>query len=124
MNKTPQRAAYYVVFWQAVIVLLVAFISLLIANRVAAYSALLGGAASVLPSFLFAQQLFKTTAARNAQRIVVVLFVGELLKLILSGVLLVIMIMWLPVSVLPLVIGFVSAHLGFWIAPLTKKMNI
>lgn len=124
MNKQPRSLAYYVVLWQALIVVFCALCFGLFDGFNAFYSAFFGGLASVVPSFTFAWFLFRTTSAQQAQRIVFALFVGEFAKLILSGVLLIIVLMLLPIKALPLLVGFIAAHLGFWIAPLTKKMNI
>lgn len=121
MSKNPRDAAYHVVLWQALAVLVLGFGFLLGGGWSSAYSVLCGGVASVLPSFLFALALFSTTSPRKAGRIVATLFVGEFAKLIFSGALLVSMILLLPVNLLPLLLGFFIAHLGFWIAPLTYK---
>lgn len=124
MTPSPRNSAYHVILWQAVLVFILALGFLLGGAWIRAYSVVCGGVASVLPSFLFALALFSTTSPRKAGRIVLTLFIGEFAKLIFSGVLLVSMLLLLPVNLLPLLLGFFVAHLGFWVAPLTKKMNI
>lgn len=119
MTPNPRNSAYHVILWQAVLVLVLAFGFLVGGAWSKAYSVLCGGVASVLPSFLFALALFSTTSPRKAGRIVATLFIGEFAKLIFSGALLVSMLLLLPVNLLPLLLGFFVAHLGFWIAPLT-----
>lgn len=121
MSNNPRSAAYQVVLWQAIVVMVLALGFCLGGGWRNAYSTVCGGVASVLPSFLYALALFSTTSPRKAGRIVVTLFIGEFAKLIFSGVLLVSMLLLLPVNLLPLFLGFFVAHLGFWIAPLTKN---
>ena len=121
MTTTPRSTAYQVILWQLIVVAVLALGFLVSGGWHNAYSVLCGGVASVLPSFLYALALVSTTSTRKAGRIVITLFFGEFAKLIFSGALLVSMLLLLPVNLLPLFLGFFVAHLGFWIAPLTKN---
>ncbi len=124
MNIPPKKIAQLVLCWQLALTLTCALLVWIFSTWPNSYSVLLGGLASFVPSAIFALILLRKTHASQAKQIVIALFAGEFIKLILSGVLLVIMIMLLPVKLLPLVAGFLVATLGFWVAPLTKINHI
>jgi ATP synthase protein I len=88
-----------------------------------AFSALLGGAACVLPGFYFARHLFATVHARAAKKIIKVFFLGEIIKLALSAGLIVLILLLVPVSLVPLIVGFAGAQFGFWLAPAVIKID-
>lgn len=121
-TRSARAIAYRLVGLQALIVVIMA-LGWRISGPTAALSALLGGAACVLPSFFFARYLFSTTSARAAKRIIKAFFLGELVKLALSAVLLVVVLLFIPVSLVPLLVGFAGAQFGFWLAPAFVRLE-
>ena len=123
VTRSARSTAYRLVSVQALVVILVAIGFVVGSGVVGAYSALLGGAACVLPSLYFAHKLFKTTSARDVKKIAIAFFVGEFVKLLLSGILVVIILILIPVKTVPFIITFVGAQFGFWLAPLLVKLE-
>ena len=87
-------------------------------DTAAAISALLGGVASVLPSFYFAYRFFAAGNTKAVSKILKAFYWGECIKLLLSACLVIIILSEIRVSILPFFTGFVGAHMGFWLAPL------
>src|SRR3990167_4615328 len=82
-------------------------------------SALLGGLACWLPALLFVWQVFARAGfARFARQFMLLFAVGEAVKLLLSAVLFVLIVKYLPVNMLSVLIGFVGAIIAFWAASL------
>jgi ATP synthase protein I len=123
VSKRVRAMAYAFVGVQAAAMLLTA-LAYLFMGVVSAQSALLGGVAIVLPSGYFAYRLFRITSARAAHKIVKAFYVGEVTKILLSAVLAVIFIRFLPVDLIPFLVGFLAALVGFWIAPAIVKMDV
>lgn len=80
-------------------------------------AALLGGLAVVLPALLFSQQFFGQVHAKSPQRILIAFYWGEFLKLSISVIMMLIFVKVFHVAVLPLVTGFIGAHIGTWFTP-------
>ena len=121
-TRYARSIAYSFVGLQALVVIIIAA-GWWISGAKEAFSALLGGAACVIPSFYFARRLFSTTSPRAVKRILVAFYLGELLKLALSAALIVLIVFFIPVAIVPLIVGFVGAQFGFWFAPLLIKLN-
>lgn len=121
-TRSARLIAYRLVGLQALVVGIIA-LAWLISGAIEAVSALLGGAASVLPSFYFARRLFATTSPRAIKRIMVNFFLGELAKLALSAGLVILIIVFIPVAIVPFIVGFVGAQFGFWLAPVLIKLE-
>lgn len=120
--QRARRMAYAFVGVQTAVMLL-ATLGYLLVSITASRSALLGGLAIVLPSLGFAFWLFRVTAARAVRKILMVFYVGETAKILLSAVLAVVFMRFLSVDLLPFGIGFVAALVGFWIAPAIVNMD-
>lgn len=109
--------AYRLIRLQAVVVIVITWYWW-VQGATDGLSALLGGAACVLPNLYFAWRLFSITSSRATKRIIIDFFLGELIKLALSSVLVILIIVFIPVSIVPFTIGFVGAQFGFLFAPL------
>ncbi|WP_244670071.1 ATP synthase subunit I [Coxiella endosymbiont of Amblyomma nuttalli] len=83
-----------------------------------ALSAFLGGAVCMLPNFYFARHLFAVTGSLAIKRIMINFFLGELIKLGLSAMLVILVVIFIPVAILPFIVGFAGAQFAFWFAPL------
>ncbi len=122
-TRSARKIAYRLVGLQALVVIVIALFWL-ISGGMEALSALLGGAAGVVPSFYFARRLFATTSARAPKRIIKAFYLGELFKLVLSAGLVLLIILIIPVAIVPLITGFMGAQFGFWLAPLVTRVNV
>lgn len=118
VTRSARTIAYRLVALQAAVVIIIT-LGWRFSSAIAALSAFLGGAACVIPNFFFARYLFSTTSARAAKKIIKAFFLGELVKLALSAVLIVLVLLFVPViSLVPLIVGFAGAQFGFWLAPI------
>lgn len=86
-------------------------------------SALLGGLACILPNFYFAYRFFTSFHSRDIKKILKAFYWGECIKLLLSASLVIIIISEIKVNILPFFTGFIGAHIGYWLAPLTAVTN-
>ncbi len=120
MQEAAQMRAYRWIGVQAVVVLIVA-LAWSAASTHAATSALFGGIACIIPNLLFARHFFAKVRARGDRQVLTAFYWGELLKLALSVVFLLLLLTKAQVQILPLFIGFLGAHLGLWIAPFVLR---
>jgi ATP synthase protein I len=111
--KTPTR---YLVTVQALTILVLAGTSLLL-GRVVAYSVLLGGLISLIPSTWFAILVFRHSGARAVGAVVGNAYLGELMKLIMIGAGFgLVFVLVDPLHVLGLFTGFVFIHMAGLVA--------
>jgi ATP synthase protein I len=89
-----------------------------------AQSIFLGGFLCVLPQWLFACVWLAYYKASAAPKIMRVFYVGEVIKLLLTGVLFVLTLRYIPVNPLACLGGFMLAQLAFWMAPLVWPKKI
>jgi ATP synthase protein I len=124
LRKKIQNEAYYLVLWQLAAVAVIAIIALLLNGLQSSLSALAGGLTYGLPNLFFVAIVFRFTGAQQMTQFMAAFYAGEMLKLILSGILFVLVVKYLPVSLLSVVIGFIGAIVSFWIVCIwhfTKK---
>ena len=69
------------------------------------------------PTIYFAYRFFVHVATPNIKRVLWSFYSGELIKLSLSVLLLWVMLTQLNADILPLICGFLAAHLGLWVMP-------
>lgn len=85
-------------------------------NKHAILSVLYGGVACLLPNLCLARHFFRRMHTKP-KRIVAAFYMGEMLKLFASALLLFFAILLLHAIVLPLIVGYLVASSGFWFAP-------
>lgn len=91
----------------------------------AAYSALVGGGISALVTLYFASQVFSVHVGSPATKIARAFYTGELIKLLLTAVLLSVALLWLQVSPLPLLLAYMAALMAYWLAlPFTFDASV
>lgn len=115
ISKSLKTQAFYLMFWQLLVIMGLALILLLVQGVQAAWSALLGGLCYWLPTLGFAWRIFAHGGARAAKQFAIVFFVGEIVKLFLSALLFLFIAKYLPVNVLTMLIGFIGAIIAFWV---------
>ncbi|MFZ1642810.1 MAG: ATP synthase subunit I [Candidatus Contendobacter sp.] len=110
---------------QLLVTLLIAAISLAFSSAQAAYSALIGGGVSALVTLYFASQVFSVHIGSPAAKIARAFYLGEVVKLLLTVVLLSIALLWLDVSPLPLLLAYMAALMAHWLAlPFTFDASV
>ena len=92
-------------------------------GKVGILSMFLGGAVYIIPSFFFARYFCIIKSSRTMQQILMTFYLGEMVKLSLNVGLLLLIVFFIPITILPLVVGFIGAQFGFWLAPLLIKLD-
>lgn len=114
-KKNIRQKAYRIVFWQLGGVVLLALIVLTVGNASRGFSVLVGGMAYGLPNLAFAWCAFRYVDAADMSKFLGTFFAGETCKLVLSAILFLLIVKWLPVSLLFVLIGYIGAIVAFWI---------
>jgi ATP synthase protein I len=115
-RSNPRRLALSVVLGQVAVTLLCALVSWLIADRSAAFSALLGGGISALASLAMALLSFGERAAQDPYRAIRAFFTGEAAKVAVVVVLFVLVLKTMKVVPLAMLGAYVATFLVFWVA--------
>lgn len=113
---TIKKDAYRIIYWQLILIMGLALVLFLLRDIQSGLSALLGGLAYWLPTLLFVWRVFAKTTTQAAKRFLMMFTAGEIVKLLLSAILFVLVVKYLPVNVLSTLIGFAGAVVSFWIA--------
>ncbi|HNW77422.1 MAG TPA: ATP synthase subunit I [Candidatus Competibacteraceae bacterium] len=110
---------------QSLIALLTAIAALALGDAQAFYSALVGGGISLLVTAYFASKVFSVRIGSPAAKIARAFYVGEVVKLLLTVVLLSVALLWLPVSPLPLLLAYMATLMAYWLAlPFTFDASV
>lgn len=109
-----RNAAYRLVTIPASVIIISSVITLFFADTKFAYSIGLGGCVWILPNFYFAYKLFHRIETR-AKNFVSVFYRTELLKLVLSALLFIAIVKWLPVTLSAILIGYFISFATFWV---------
>lgn len=115
LKKKIQREAYLIVKWQLIGVFFLSALALLIKGKTSGLSVLAGGLSYGLPTLFFVWRVFRYAGAQQMTQFVAAFFMGETFKLIFSGILFLLVVKYLPVSLLSVLVGFVGAIISFWI---------
>ncbi|VVC76907.1 hypothetical protein AQUSIP_22340 [Aquicella siphonis] len=115
LKKLVQDKAYRIVFLQLAGVMVLAFAAWVLSGRVSGFSVLMGGFAYGLPNLFFVWRVFRYVGASQMTLFMAAFFVGEMVKLALSAVLFLVIVKYLPVSLLSVLIGYIGAIVSFWI---------
>lgn len=116
LRKLVQGEAYRIVYFQLICVVLIAGIVLVFGGKTAGFSVLCGGLAYGLPNLVFVWRVFRYAGAQQMVQFMAAFYFGEMLKLIISAILVLIIVKYLPVSLLSVLVGFIGAIVSFWIA--------
>ena len=110
--------AYKTILIQIVLITIVAVLCLIFYGIKEFWSALVGGAAWLVPSLYFVRKFFIMDSKNLTQHIWKNFYLGELLKLVSSAILVVISIKWLNVLLLPFIYGYLIAVMSIWLMPI------
>jgi ATP synthase protein I len=114
IQQRVQSEAYLLVLLQIACVALLSIIGLLVNGILSGYSMLAGGMAYCLPSLAFVWLVFRFTGAQQMVAFLSAFFVGEMLKLIISAILFLLIVKYLPHSLLSVLVGYIGAIVSFW----------
>ncbi len=110
---------------QLLLTLLIAVASFAFGSFKTAYSALIGGGISTLATLYFASKVFSARVGSPAAKIAGAFYVGEVVKLLLTIILLSGALLWFDVSPLPLLLAYMAALMAYWLAlPFTFDASV
>ncbi len=110
---------------QLLLTLLIAVASFAFGGFKTAYSALIGGGVSTLVTLYFASKVFSVRIGSPATKIARAFYVGEVVKLLLTVVLLSGALLWFNVSPLPLLLAYMATLMAYWLAlPFTFDASV
>jgi len=115
LQKKIQNQAYQIVSKQLFGVAILSLIALFFSGVKSGISVLAGGMVYLLPSFLFVWRVFRYSRPQEMQQFMIAFFLGEMAKLIFSAILFLLVVKYLPVSLLSILVGFIGAIVSFWI---------
>jgi ATP synthase protein I len=115
LQQRVQQEAYLIVLWQLACVIILSVIAWLAADKIHSLAVLAGGIAYCLPNLVFVWWAFRYAGAQQMGKFICAFYLGELIKLILSAVLILMIVKYLPVSLLFVLIGLIGAIVSFWI---------
>lgn len=110
------RTVRRVLALQMLITLVVATLALALADLRAAGSALLGGSINLIATGYFAYRVFAPKPGATAHQIATAFYIGEAIKIVLTGALFTVILVWLDVALLPLFLAYIATMLAFWLA--------
>ncbi len=114
-----------IIIIQLLVTLLVAVVSLAFNSLQAAYSALVGGGISTVATLYFASTVFSVRIGSPAAKIARAFYVGEVVKMLLTVILLSVALLWFDVSPLPLLLAYMAALMAYWLAlPFTYDASV
>ena len=117
-NQHGIQGARRLFITQLVLTLLLATANLVFIGHVAAVSALLGGAVSIVPSALFAAMLFRHQGARAAKKIVHSFYKGEAMKLATTVLMFALVFKYFIITPLVFFVVYIVAQMVIWFAPI------
>jgi F0F1-type ATP synthase assembly protein I len=112
---SARRLAFMCVRAQLAVTVLVAAVSVAVAGPRAGWSAVAGGGASTLASVAMAVLAFGRLAGTSAERMLLAFFVGEIAKITVVIVLLVLALVFMKVNPVALIAAYVATFLIYWV---------
>ena len=110
---------------QLLLTLLIAALSLAFSDLRAAWSAVVGGGISAVVTLYFASKVFSARIGSPAANIARAFYIGEVVKLLLTILLLSAALLWLQASPLPLLLAYMAALMAYWLAlPFTFNASV
>lgn len=109
-----------IIRWQLIVIVVCGTVAYMTGGWKTAISASAGGLIAFIPNAFFALRFGFFDATRGARDIVRAFYVGESLKLVLTGVLFFLAFQFRDLEFLPLFSGFIVALGVFWIALLQR----
>jgi ATP synthase protein I len=116
LTRSLKKDIFRIVFFQLMMIMGFTVLLFLLKGSYNGLSALAGGLSYWIPTLLFVWSASAFAGARAAMNFLVVFFAGEVLKLLLSGVLFLIAINYLEMHLLYAFIGLAGAIAAFWIS--------
>lgn len=116
-KNIPHNEAWWALVVQGVGLMVIAPLAWFLKDKFVAGSFLFGGSACLIPNVYLYHRVFRHFGASNARKMIKALYLGEVVKLVLTGLMfgLCLTISW--VKPLYLFVGYMFAQGIFWVAP-------
>ncbi|NNM01728.1 MAG: F0F1 ATP synthase subunit I [Gammaproteobacteria bacterium] len=115
-SQRHKRETLRVVAVQCTVGIVVAGATFAVSGGTRGLSALAGVMCGVIPSYYFAVRLFRSRPSASAERALRSIYLGEMLKILLTAALFVVAVVALNAEFLPLIIGYGGTVIGSWLA--------
>src|ERR1700689_81670 len=110
-----RRLAFICVRAQVVVTLVIAAVSTAVAGPRAGWSAVVGGGASTLASLTMAVLAFGRLAGSGAERMLLAFYLGEIAKITVVIVVLVLALVFVKVNPAAMISAYVATFLVYWV---------
>ena len=111
-----QRAAYWLAGWQLALTGLVAAGAGWLGGSASGLSAAIGGSIGIVAGLYQALRMFRVDASKDPAGFMRGVYVGEVVKIILTAALTIAAIKVLNVTMLPFMIGYIAIYVVYWVA--------
>jgi ATP synthase protein I len=115
--KSQQQRLYVVVYLQITMTLSLALLWLYVNNSIYSFSAVLGGISWTIPTFYFIRKTFRSSGSRAFEDIAKDFYVAEMIKLLFSGILIVVFVKFCPIILMPFLSTYIGAIIVSFVAP-------
>jgi F0F1-type ATP synthase assembly protein I len=112
---SARRLAFMCARAQLAVTVLVAAVSVAVAGPRAGWSSVVGGGASTLASVAMALLAFGRLAGSSAERMLLAFYVGEIAKITVVIVVLVLALVFMKVNPVALIAAYVATFLVYWV---------
>ena len=111
-----QRAAYWLAGWQLALTGFVAAGAGWLGGSASGLSAATGGSIGIIAGLYQALRMFRVDASKDPAGFMRGVYVGEVVKIVLTASLTIAAIRLLSVEMLPFMIGYISIYVIYWVA--------
>jgi len=117
MGNSSKRTMRTVIVIQLIVLTTAVLLSLAFSGFKAAYSSGVGGLIGVVSTGYFAYRvLILAGPGSTANQIARAFYVAEVIKIVLTGALFTVVLLWLDVSYLPLFLTYAATMMAYWLA--------
>lgn len=117
-----KRSAYSLIAIQSVIALIIVVLMAVLGGWQDSLSALIAGVICVVANSYFARRIFRYQGAQNVKKFIRAYFLGELTKLGIIIVLMLLALMVLKIKAMPFLLTFIALQLAMSFMPLVKNV--
>ncbi len=117
MRQDIKHGVVHFYIAQLIVILVCSLLAYYLGDLHALISAVLGGLVCLVPGLLFAIHFFRYKGAQQISKIMSAFYLGEVVKLILTGVLFVVVFINYKVNPSAFFITFIAVQMLYWLAP-------
>ena len=118
-----RHQAYKILLFQLAIVILLAIMVRVFTDAKSGFSIFFGGLAYLIPSIFFVTKFFSSKCNRIPSKIFADFYCGEVVKLILGFLLLILLFKFIPVKIIFVLIGYGAASLSLLFLPVASCLR-